>query len=105
MYTEKKEQNTLLSTPRIEMAYESINRPKRQIIDRPTTEEHESKKREFAEHFAKELIHAFSPEDRFDVFNEVRSQLEIELKQQAEELSYKIEGDSKYLELLKNLIY
>lgn len=87
------------------MAYESVNRPKRQIIDRPTTEEHESKKREFAEHFARELINTFVAEDRFDVFNDVRVQLEIALKQQAEEMAYKFEQDSKYFDLLRNLIY
>ena len=105
MYTEKSEQNTLLSTPRIDMAFEHVNRPKRQIIDRLTTEEHEAKKMEFANHFSKDLINAFTPEDRFDVFNQVRSQLEIALKEQAEEMAYKIESDSKYLELLRNLIY
>ena len=105
MYTEKSEQNTLLSTPRIDMAFEHVNRSKRQIIDRPTTEEHEAKKMEFANHFSKYLINAFTPEDRFDVFNQVRSQLEIALKEQSEEMAYKIESDSKYLELLRNLIY
>ena len=105
MHTEKLERNTLLSTPRIDMAFEQVKRPKRQIIDRPTTEESETKKMEFANHFSKELINAFTPEDRFDVFNQVRAQLEIALKEQAEEMAYKIEGDSKYLELLRNLIY
>ena len=105
MYTEKSEQNTLLSTSRINMAFEQVNRPKRQIIDRPTTEEHEAKKLEFANHFSKELINAFTPEDRFDVFNQVRSQLEIALKEQAEEMACKIERDSNYFELLRNLIY
>jgi hypothetical protein len=104
MYTEKSER-VELAIPKIDMAFEQVKRPKRQIIDRTTTEEYESKKREFVEHFAKELIHAFSPEDRFDVLNEVRSRLEITLKQQAEELSCKIYDDLKYFELLKNLIY
>lgn len=105
MYTEKSEQNTFLSTPRIDMAFEKVDRPKRPIIDRPTSEEHEAKKIEFANHFSSELINTFTPEDRFDVFNQVRSQLEIALIEQAEEMAYKIESDSKYLELLKNLIY
>ena len=74
MYTEKSEQNTLSSTQKIDMAFEQVKRPKRQIIDRPTTEEHEAKKMEFASHFSKELINAFTPEDRFDVFNQVRTQ-------------------------------
>ena len=103
MYTEKPEQDT--STPIINMAFEQVNRPKRQIIDRPTTEEHEKKKIELANHFSKELINAFTPEDRFDIFNQVRRQLEIALKEQAEETAYKIESDSKYLELLRDLIY
>lgn len=92
-------------TPRITMAFEKANRPERQIIDRPTTEEHEDKKKDFANHFSKELINAFTPEDRFDVFNQVRSQLETALKEQAEEIACKIENDSKYFELLRNLIY
>jgi hypothetical protein len=105
METAKQERMPSLGTIKVDMAYESIKRPIRQIIDKPTTEEHESKKREFAEHLAKELINTFTPEDIFDVFNDVRGQLEIALKEQVEDLACKIESDSKYFELLRNLIY
>ena len=103
MYTEKSE--NLEQAIRIDMAFEQVNRPKRQIMDRPTTEEHEAKKKDFASQVSKELINSFSPEDRFDIFNEIRSNLERELKTEAENLAYKLDSESKYLDLLKNLIY
>jgi hypothetical protein len=104
MYTEKSEK-VELTMPKIDMAFEQVNRPKRQIMDRPTTEEHEAKKKDFASQVSKELINAFTPEDRFDIFNEIRSNLEKALKEQAEQMAYKIESDVKYFELIKNLIY
>ena len=105
MYTEKLEQESPVSTFKLDMAFEQINRPKNFAFDRPTTEEHEKRKHEIADNIATELIANLSPEDRFDVFNQVRTQLEIALKEQAEEMAYKIESDSKYFELLRNLIY
>jgi hypothetical protein len=93
------------TTTKLEMAFETINRPQRQIIDRPTTEEHEKSKEEFALHFAKELINGFTAEDRWDVFQKTREYLEEELKTQATLLHEKIKGDMAYLKLLQNLIY
>ncbi len=105
MYTEKLEQERPLSTFKIDMAFEQVNRPKSFAFDRPTTEEHEKIKHEIADSIANELIANLSPEDRFDVFNNVRSRLENALKSQVEEMAYKLESEGKYFEALRNLIY
>ena len=105
MYTEKLEQERPLSTFKLDMAFEQIDKPKSFAFDRPTTEEHEKRKREIADNIATELIANLSPEDRFDVFNYVRSRLENALKSQVEEMAYKLESEGKYFEALRNLIY
>lgn len=105
MYGEKVEQERLMPTIKLDMAFEQINRPKSVNFDRPTTEEHEKRKHEIANDISDSLISNLSPEDRFDVFNNVRSRLESALKSQVEEMAYKLESDSKYFEGLRNLIY
>jgi hypothetical protein len=105
MYGEKVEQERLMPTIKLDMAFEQINRPKSVIFDRPTTEEHEKRKHEIANDISDSLIANLSPEDRFDVFNNIRSRLESALKSQVEEMAYRLQSDSKYFEGLKNLIY
>ena len=85
MCTEKLDQERPVSTFKVDMAFEQINRPKNFAFDRTTTEEHEKRKHEIADNIATELIANLSPEDRFDVFNNVRSRLENVLKSQVEE--------------------
>ena len=105
MYTEKLEQERPVSTFKVDMAFEQINRPKNLAFDRPTTEEHEKRKHEIADNIATELISNLSPEDRLDVFSNVRSRLENALKSQVEDMACKLESDVKYFEALRNLIY
>ena len=107
MFTNKVEVEIENAYPVMDIKMAIDNKPeyKRQIFERPTTEEHEKKKKEFALSVSKELISQFTPEDRFDIFNEVRRELETSLRQTVEEMAYELDGKSKYFEGLKNLIY
>lgn len=108
MYTEKlkQEKNDLSNSNfRVNMAFEQLNRVPSVNFDRPTTEEHEKRKAEIADNTANELIANLSPEDRLDVFNNIRSRLENALKLQVEDMAYRLESETKYFENLKNIIY
>lgn len=107
MFTNEVETKKEISLPVMDIKMAIDNKPeyKRQIFDRPTTEEHEKKKKEFAYQVSQEMIKAFTPEDRFDIFNEVRRELEKALRQTVEEMAYELDGKSKYFEGLKGLIY
>lgn len=108
MYTEKlKQEKDDLSNSnfRVNMAFEQLIRVPSVDFSRPTTEEDEKRKYEIADNIATELIANLSPEDRLDVFNNVRSRLESALKSQVEDMAYKLENETKYFENLKNIIY
>lgn len=105
MYTEKSEQERILPTIKVDMAIDNKKEYQRQIFDRPTTEEHEKKKKDFAMSVSKELINSFTPEDRFDIFNDIRRELEKALRVQVEDMAYRLKTDNEYFEGLKNLIY
>ena len=107
MFTNKVETKREISLPVMDVKMAIDNKPeyKRQIFDRPTTEEYEKKKKEFAYQVSQEMITAFTPEDRFDIFNEVRRELEKALRQTVEEMAYELDDKSKYFEGLKGLIY
>lgn len=107
MFTNEVETNKEISLPirDIKMAMDENPEYKRPIFDRPTTEEHENKKKEFAYQVAGEMIKEFTPEDRFDIFNDIRHELETSLRQTVEEMAYELNERSKYFEGLKNLIY
>ena len=104
MYTEKKEE-LRLPVMDIKMAIDNKPEFKRVIFERPTTEEHEKKKMDIALQFSKEMINTFSPEDRFDIFNDIRKEFEKALRQQCEEMAYRLESETKYFDGLKSLIY
>lgn len=106
MYTEKSEQERpSLTGIKVDMAIDNKKEYQRQIFDRPTTEEHEKKKKDFAMTVSKEFINSFSAEDRFDIFNDIRRELEKALRVQVEDMAYRLKTDNEYFEGLKNLIY
>jgi len=96
---------TLVSNIKTDMAIDNKREYKRQIFDRPTTEEYEKRKIEFAGSVSNEMINSFSAEDRFDIFNIIRRELEKALRIQCEELANKLKNDTEYFEGIKNLIY
>jgi len=102
MTTEKQELEK--STINIEMAFEKINRLEKVIFDRPTSEENEKRKHQASQTIISELF-GYSPEDRLDIFNSVRAELENNLKQQVEEMAYEIEDKHNYFEKLKKIVY
>jgi len=105
MHTEKSEQERPIDAINVSMAIDNKKEYQRQIFDRPTTEEHEKKKKEFSISVSKELINSFSAEDRFDIFNDIRRELEKALRSQVEDMAYRLRTDNEYFEGLKNLIY
>jgi hypothetical protein len=88
-----------------QLAFEDLVKPTRRLITEAINEENEKRKREVAFEISSGLINGFNPEDRFDIFSEVRSNLEAALKEKAYDLHSKIETDVAYLDMLKNLIY
>jgi hypothetical protein len=93
MYTEKSEQERPIETINVPMAIDNKKEYQRQIFDRPTTEEHEKTKKEFSTSVSKELIGSFSAEDRFDIFNDIRRELEKALRSQVEDMAYRLKTD------------
>lgn len=70
-----------------------------------TSEEHEKNKKEYAERIATELIHNFSAEDRFDVFNAVRNELEKQLRCECEEMYNELNHQKERFDSLINIVY
>jgi hypothetical protein len=91
---------------RFSMAIDRIDRPDNfERVATPTTEEHEKKKKELALKFSKELIDNFTPEDRFDIFNDVRRELETHLRGECEDMFNDLNRQKERFELLTNIIY
>ena len=106
MYTEDSvKESPSLTGMSVPMAIDNKKEYQRQIFDRPTTEEYEKKKKDFSMSVSKELIGGFSAEDRFDIFNDIRRELEKALRSQVEDMAYRLKTDNEYFEGLKNLIY
>lgn len=99
---ERVERNVRFST---NMAFEQVNRETVALLARPTTEECEIRKQDFVKDVTKALVDNFTPEDRFEIFRNIRENLEKALKFQVEEMACKLESDVDYFENLKKLIY
>lgn len=84
------------------MDYQKATMPQFNI---PTTEELEIKKESTSNEIAKLLISEFSPENRFEILQQVKSQLTESLNITIEEMSYRLKSETDYFENLKKIQY
>lgn len=105
MNDERKDHNKKTYSFDTSMAMDDRSKFMKPIFEATLNEEREEKKAQFATQVSLELITNFSPEDRFDVFNSIRIELERALRLTVDTMSEELTDRSVYFENLRNLIY
>ena len=67
--------------------------------------EHEKDKAETALSIARNLIDKYNAEDRCDIINDVRRELERELCREYEAIEFEVKAKMDYVQFLKELVY